>query len=86
MYIRVDPSCKAQAGACYNSEENRKGFSEGNGLDRWNEIGDFVYWYTGRKLQKRESITQRKLVKKPSESPVVTVFQRCYGTIEYGLL
>ena len=50
MHIRVEPSRTAGACAYYTSEENEKGFSEGNGLDRWYEIGDLVYWYTGREL------------------------------------
>ena len=72
--------------AYYTSEENEKGFSEGDRRDGWNEIRDFVSWYTGRKLQKPVSIAQRKLIEQPSDPPAVSISQRYYGTIEDALL
>ncbi len=87
MYILVGPSCIY---ACYTaSKENEKGFSEdseGIGLDRWNEIGDFVSRYTGSKLEKLVFINQRELVEQPTDPPTVPIFQRFYGTIDDALL
>ena len=84
MYIRVGPSCIS---ACHTvSKENEKGFSEGNGLDRWNEIGDLVSRYTGRKLEKLVFIAQREPVEQPSDPPAVPISQRFYGTMDDGLL
>jgi hypothetical protein len=74
--------------ACYTaSKENEKGFPEvlgleQNGPDRWNEIGDFVSRYTGRKLQKFVFITRRETVEQPSDPPAVIIFQRFYGTMD----
>jgi hypothetical protein len=63
VHILVEPSCIY---VCYTaSKENEKRFSEhseGNRLDMWNEIGDSVSRYTGRKLVKLVFINQRELV------------------------
>jgi len=76
--------------ACHTaSKENEKGFSEvseGNGLERWNEIGNFVSRYDRRKLEKFVFIAQRELVEQPGDPPAVPISQRCYGTIDDALL
>jgi len=73
--IHVGPSCIS---ACYTaSKENEKGFSEvfeGSGVDTWDEIGDFVPRYTGRKLEKLVFINQRELVEQPSDPLMVLIF------------
>jgi len=87
VYVRVVPSVRSVCHAA--SKENEKGFSEvleGNGLERWNEIGDFVSRYDGRKLEKLVVITQRELVEHPGDPPAVPISQHCYGTIDDALL
>jgi len=59
---------------------------EGDGLDKWNEIGDLVSRYTGRKLEKLVFITQREPVEQPGDPPAVSTFQRFYGTKDDALL
>jgi hypothetical protein len=67
-------------------KESGKGFSEGNVSDGWKEIGDLASRYTGRKLEKLVSITQRELVEQPSDPLAVPAFQFCYGTMDDALL
>jgi hypothetical protein len=86
VYIpAVGQSCTISV--CYTAaKENEKGFSEGNGLDGWNEIGDLVSRYTGRKLEKLVLIAQHELVEQPGKPLAVTNFQRFYGAIDDALL
>jgi hypothetical protein len=84
VYIRIGPSCVS---ACHTaSKENEKGFPEGNILDGWNEIGDFVSRYTGRKFEKLVFITHRELVEQPSDPPTISISQHFYGTMDDALL
>ena len=87
MYVRVVPSVRSVCHAA--SKENEKGFSEvleGNGLERWNEIGDFVPRYTGRKLEELVFINQRELVEQPSDPSAIPIFQHFHSTRDDALL